>query len=98
MVQREERGGPFPISYSGFGKRVFRTLDLISRVFDLDDGIGQIPYGDTLERRSEEFSLTNGRNVGNNNDHSSIQRFSSVQNKKIGTIVGYKRVVLCADG
>ena len=44
------------------------------------------------------FSLTNRRNAGNNNDHTGMQWFVSVQNKKIGTIVGYKRVVLCADG
>jgi hypothetical protein len=45
-----------------------------------------------------EFSLTSGRNAGNNDDHSGMQRFLSVKSKKIGTVVGYKRVVLCADG
>jgi len=50
-----------------------------------------------FQRRSEEFSLTNGRYVGNNNDHTGVQRFLSVQNKKIRTIVGYKCVVLGTD-
>ena len=51
-----------------------------------------------LEGGTEEFSLTSGRNAGNNDDHSRMQRFLSVKSKKIGTVVGHKRVVLCADG
>jgi hypothetical protein len=50
-----------------------------------------------LEGRTEEFSLTSRRNAGNNNDHSGVQRFLSVQRKKIGPIVGYKCVVVCAN-
>jgi hypothetical protein len=37
--------------------------------------IRQIPRADMFERRSEEFSLTNGRDIGNNNDDSRVQRF-----------------------
>jgi hypothetical protein len=51
-----------------------------------------------FESRTEEFSLTSRHNAGNNDDHSGMQRFLSVKSKKIGTVVGYKRVVLCADG
>ena len=51
-----------------------------------------------LERRTEEFSLMKRRHTGNNNDHSGMQRFLSMENKKVGTIVRYKRVILCADG
>jgi len=50
-----------------------------------------------FEGRAEEFSLTSRRNAGNNDDHSGMQRFLSVKSKKIGAIVGYKRVLLCAD-
>ena len=50
-----------------------------------------------FERRAEEFPLPNWRHAGNNNDHTGVQRFPVVQNEKIGTIVGYKRIVLCAD-
>src|ERR1700722_8880166 len=70
-----EKGGSFSISLDDFWKRVFRTLDLISNVFHLDHSIGQIPAADMFKRRSEEFSLTNGCNVGNNNDHPRVQRF-----------------------
>jgi hypothetical protein len=87
----------FSISLGDFWKRVFRTLDLISYVFRLDHCIGQIPRANMFERRSEEFSLASGHNVGNNNDHSRVQRFLSMEGKEIGTIVGYKRVVLCTD-
>ena len=51
-----------------------------------------------FERRAEEFSLTNRRNTGNNNDHPGMQWFSAVKSKKVRTIVCYKRVVLLADG
>ena len=51
-----------------------------------------------FERHAEEFSLTNRRDIGNNNDHSGMQRFLSMENKKIGTIVRYKRIVPLADG
>ena len=51
-----------------------------------------------FEGRAEEFSLTRRRNAGNNDDHSGVQRFLPVKRKKIGTIVGYKGVVLLADG
>ena len=47
--------------------------------------------------RSEELSLANGRNVGNNNDHTGVQRFLSMQNKTIRAIVRYKCVVLGTD-
>ena len=47
--------------------------------------------------RTEEFSLTSRRNAENNNDHSGVQWFLSVQRKKIGPIVGYKCVVLLKD-
>lgn len=50
-----------------------------------------------FERRSEEFSLTNGCNVGNNNDHPRVQRFLPMQIKKVRAVVRYERVVLCAD-
>jgi len=50
-----------------------------------------------FEGRAEEFSLTSRRNAGNNDDHSGMQRFLSVKSKKIGAIVGYKRVLLSAD-
>ena len=50
-----------------------------------------------FERRSEDFSLARGHHVWNNNDHSRVQRFLSMEGKEVGTIVGYKRVVLCAD-
>jgi len=49
------------------------------------------------KRRVEEFSLTNGCGIGNKNDHSGMQRFFSMKNEKIGTIVGNKRVLLGAD-
>ena len=45
------------------------------------------------KRRVEEFSLTNGCGIGNNNDHSGMQRFLSIEGQKIGTIIRYKRVV-----
>lgn len=64
----------------------------------LNYGIRQISCADMLEVGAEEFSLTSGRNAGNNDDHSCMQRFLSVKSKKIGTVVGHKRVVLCADG
>ena len=50
------------------------------------------------ERRVEEFSLANGCGIGNNNDHSGMQRFLSIEGQKIGTIIRYKSVVLGADG
>ena len=50
-----------------------------------------------FEGRAEEFSLTRRRDAGNNDDHSGVQRFLPVKSKKIGTIVGYKGVVLGAD-
>jgi hypothetical protein len=43
------------------------------------------------------FWRDTGGNVGNNNDHSRVQRFLSMQNKKVGAVVRYKRVILCAD-
>jgi malate/lactate dehydrogenase len=51
-----------------------------------------------LERRAEEFSLAKRPDTGNNNDHSRMQRFLSMENKKVGTIVRDKRVILGADG
>jgi len=42
---------------------------------------------------AEESSLTNRCDTGNNNDHSGMQRFLSIKNKKIGAIVRYKRIV-----
>ena len=51
-----------------------------------------------LECRAEEFSLTSGRDTRNKNDHSRVQRFRSMEGKKIGSIVRYKRIVLLANG
>ena len=68
----------FSISLGDFWKHVFRTFDLISNVFRLDHSIGQIPRANVFERRSEEFSLASRHNVGNNNDHSRVQRFLSM--------------------
>ncbi len=51
-----------------------------------------------LECSAEEFSLANGRDARNNDDDPGMQWFSAMKCKKIGTIVRYKRVVLCADG
>jgi hypothetical protein len=51
-----------------------------------------------FDGRAEEFSLTSRRDAGNNNDYSGMQRFLYVKSKKIGTVVSYERVVLCADG
>ncbi len=51
-----------------------------------------------FERRIKEFSLTNRGDTGNNNNHSGMQRFLSMEKKKVGTIVRYKRIVLLADG
>jgi hypothetical protein len=45
----------------------------------------------------KSFSLANGRDAGNNDDDPGMQWFSTMKRKKIGTIVGYKRVVLCAN-
>jgi hypothetical protein len=64
---------------------------------DLNLSIRQISRADMLEGRTEEFSLTRRRNAGNNDDHSGVQRFLSVKRKKIGTVVGHERVILCAD-
>src|SRR5277367_4569344 len=71
--------------------------DPSSCIFDLNHGIRQISFADMLESRAEEFPLPNWRHAGNNNDHTGVQRFLAVQNEKIGTIVGYKRIVLRAD-
>jgi len=84
-------------SLAGVWQVVLRTLDPIPYVFDLNHSIRRISYADMFEGRAEEFSLTSRRNAGNNDDHSGMQRFLSVKSKKIGTIVGYKRVLLCAD-
>jgi hypothetical protein len=84
----------FSISPDDFWKRVFGTLDLVSNVFRLDHSIGHIARANMFERRSEEFSLASGHHVGNNNDHSRVQWFLSMERKEIGTIVGYERVVL----
>ena len=66
-------------------------------IFDLKHGIGQIPCADMLECSAEESSLAKGRDAGNNDDDPGMQWFSTMKRKKIGTIVGYKRVVLCAN-
>jgi hypothetical protein len=50
-----------------------------------------------LQRRAEEFSLTQRGDTGNKKDHSGMQRFLSMENKKVGAIVRYKRMVLLAD-
>jgi len=50
-----------------------------------------------LERRAEEVSLTKRPDTGNNNDHSRMQRLLSMENKKVGTIVRYRCVILGAD-
>ena len=71
---------------------------MISCVLDLNHSIGQISGADVLERRAEKFSLAKRRDAWNNNDHSWMQLFLSMENKKVGTVVGYKRVVLCANG
>jgi len=50
-----------------------------------------------FERRAKQVPLTDWRRAGNNNDYTGVPRSLSVQGEAIGPIVGYKRVVLCAD-
>jgi hypothetical protein len=45
----------------------------------------------------EEFSLKNGRDIGDNNNDSRMQRLFAEEGKKIGTIVGYKGKLPLAD-
>ena len=49
------------------------------------------------ERRTEQFTLIERYDVRNDYDHSCVQRFLSMKNQKIGTIVRYKRVVVLAN-
>jgi hypothetical protein len=51
-----------------------------------------------FERRTEEFPLTERGDIGNNNDHSGMQRFFSMELKEIGAIVRYERIFVLADG
>jgi hypothetical protein len=56
-----------------FGWGTFRVHDSVPWIFRLDRGIGWIPQRDMFGCRSKEFSLTNGRDVGNNNDQPCVQ-------------------------
>ena len=80
------------------GELSFRgTLRIVGCVLDLNHSIGKISWANMLECCAEEFSLTKRRYTGNNNDHTRMQRFLSMESKKVGTIVRYKRVILRAD-
>jgi hypothetical protein len=61
-------------SFCRFWKGVLRTHDPVSCVFDLNHAIGQIPRVNVVKRGLEEFSLKNGGDIGDDNDHSWMQR------------------------
>ena len=81
-----------------FWQSILGTRDPISHVLVLNYSIGQISGSDVQERGAEEFPLTKRCDTGNNDDHSGMQGFLSMENKKVRAIVRYKRVVLHANG
>jgi hypothetical protein len=49
-----------------------------------------------LEGRAEKFSLTMRRYTGNNNDHSRMQRFLSMESEQVGRQVQFRYIsILC---
>ena len=50
-----------------------------------------------LQGYHKEFALLHRDDVGNYNDHASMERFVAVEIKKVGAIVGDERVLLLAD-
>ena len=50
-----------------------------------------------LQCRGEKLTLLQRDHIGNNNDNASVERFFSVEIKKIGAVVGDERVLLVAD-
>ncbi len=52
---------------------------------------------DAVKGGFEEFSLKNGRNIGDNNDDPWMQWLLAEERKKISAIVGYKRKLPLSD-
>jgi len=70
FLEPKEKSCP---SFRRSWKVVLRTYDPVSHVFDLNHSIGQIPCTDVAKGGPEEFSLKNGGDIGDNNDHSWMQ-------------------------
>jgi hypothetical protein len=50
-----------------------------------------------LQCCGQKFALLQRNDVGDDNDHTGVERFFAVQIKEVGAIVGDKRVLLLAD-
>jgi hypothetical protein len=77
-------------------KLVFQTLDITLDESNFYDGIRQIACANMLQGCGKKFLLLQRDHIGNNDDHTGVERFLAVEIKKIGAIVGDERVLLLA--
>jgi len=92
----ESKKGIAP-SFRSFWKDVLGTYDPVSYVFDLNHTIRQIPCADVVKRGLEEFSLKNGCDIRDDDNHPRVQWLLAEERKEIGAVVGYKRKLPLAD-
>lgn len=78
-------------------KFVFRALDVVLDESDFHYRICQVAGPICFSTACKEISLLRRNDVGHDDDYASVERLLTVEIKKVGAVVGDKRVLLLAD-